>query len=160
MAEPAIEIVRLTPARVQGLLALLRALEASGEAEWFRPHPFTPEHLDSLCAKGGRDLYYVIADGPEAFGYGLLRGWDEGYEVPSLGIAIHPQHRGLGLGATLMEFLHSAARLRGSPRVRLRVGADNARAIALYRRVGYRFDEEAQETEAGPLLVGHKALGG
>ena len=153
-------IVPLSPATVDPLMGLLDALDASGATPWFNPHPFTREYLQSLCDPERKDLYFVLTLGGQALGYGLLRGWDEGYEVPSLGIATHPARSGTGLGAALMEFLHCAARLRGSPRVRLRVKADNARAIALYRRLGYRFEGELQQAEDGAYLVGFKELAG
>ncbi len=153
-------IVPLAAANVDSLLALLQALDSAGAAEWFKPHPFTREHLQGLCERARKDLYFVLTDRGRALGYGLLRGWDEGYDVPSLGIAIHPAHSGIGLGAALMEFLHVAARLQGSARVRLRVKSDNARAIGLYRRLGYRFEEQPQRAEDGLYLVGFKELGG
>jgi ribosomal protein S18 acetylase RimI-like enzyme len=154
-----LEVVRLTPTTVDGLLALLRRLEDAGEAEFFRPHPFTREHLATIGQPEVKDLYYVAAIGSEVAGYGLLRGWEQGYEVPSLGIAIHPEWRSVGLGSTLMHFLHSAARLRGSKRVRLRVIESNEAAIALYRRIGYAFQEEAEHDASGArLLVAYKEL--
>jgi len=154
-----LEIVRLSDATVPGVLALLRTLDAAGEAEFFRPHPFTEEHLRQIARPEERDLYHVATVGGEAAGYGLLRGWEEGYEVPSLGIAIHPNWRSIGLGTAMMHFLHSAARVRGSKRVRLRVLDTNAVAIALYRRTGYVFQEEPVFQPSGArMLVGYKEL--
>lgn len=151
-----LEIVRLEESRIDGLLAMLQAIADEGMTRWFEPHPFTRDHLSSLCADGVSDLYYVMSAGPEVLGYGLLRGWDEGYPVPSLGIAVHPAHRGKGFGLTMMEFLHAAARLRGSEQVRLRVYDNNDAAIALYRRLGYRFDNLAGGS--GQPVVGFKRL--
>ena len=62
--------------------------------KFFHPHPFTTEAARERAAYTGKDLYYVVIEGDEILGYGMLRGWDEGYEVPSLGIVIHPAHRG------------------------------------------------------------------
>ncbi len=91
-----------------------------------------------LCAYEGRDLYYAAAAGESVLAYGLLRGWDEGYAVPSLGVAVHPNARGLGLARTFMGFLHAAAGLRGAKKVRLKVYPDNGPARRLYERLGYR----------------------
>lgn len=154
----ALEIVRLSHATTEGLLELLQAIEKEGESRWFEPHPFTREHLHSLCEPRKLDLYYVAAVGNTVLAYGLLRGWDEGYEVPSLGIAVRPGCRGMGLGPVMMEFLHGAARLRGSERVRLRVSDDNRVAIALYRRMGYRFEELDEQIVSGRPVVGFKEL--
>jgi ribosomal protein S18 acetylase RimI-like enzyme len=72
----------------------------------------------------------------------MLRGWDEGYEVPSLGIALHPHAQGQGLAHLFMDFLHVAARRRGAKKIRLRVYRDNKSAITLYRSLGYELTED------------------
>lgn len=158
MPEHTLTITRLSHAGTSGLLDLLRALEANGEARWFQPHPFTQEHLELLCAPDKRDLHYLLANESAVLGYGLLRGWDEGYPTPSLGIAVHPAQRHLGCGATLMRFLHCAARVRNAERVRLRVHEDNLAAIAMYRRFGYQFEPRHERTTCDPLLVASKEL--
>jgi ribosomal protein S18 acetylase RimI-like enzyme len=83
----------------------------------------------------------------------MLRGWDEGFEIPSLGIAILPDARGTGLGTALMHYLHAEATRRGVPKVRLTVHEDNARAVALYRSLGYEFDAPREG-----VLTGFKPL--
>lgn len=146
-----LECVPLGP-RWQGPLAeFFRALVEAGDEQEFHPHPLTQSEAERLCRYNGRDLYYVLADGPRVLAYGMLRGWDEGYDVPSLGIAVHPHERGRGIGRTLMEFLHAAARQRGSPRVRLKVYPRNQAAVRLYRRLGYAFRGEEQGQLVGYL---------
>ncbi|MGV1857398.1 GNAT family N-acetyltransferase [Rhizobium rhizogenes] len=54
-----------------------------------------------------------------------------------LGMGIIPSYRGRGLGQRLIETTLQAARNAGFVRVELSVHADNARAIALYERVGF-----------------------
>jgi len=150
-----LEISKLRPEHGRGLLELFEVLKAQQEDTLFSPHPFTREHVEWLSQQPRSDLYYVLHTGDFVLGYGLLRGWDEGYPVPSLGIAIHPDHRGRGLAPVLMSFLHAAAAVRGAQRVRLRVHQGNDRAIQLYRRQGYAFDERP---DAAGLLVAYKAL--
>lgn len=155
----ALEIVRLRLENVQGLFGLLGAIEGKGEAKWFRPHPFTLEHLKTLCQPGKRDLFYLMSANAAVFGYGLLRGWDEGYDIPSLGLAVHPNYRSIGLGSTMIQFLHCAARARGCQRVRLRVEQGNSAAINLYLRMGYRFESPVDgDVDAGRFVVGFKEL--
>lgn len=134
-----IECRRLDPQWRTGIGELCRALEAAGDTATFRPHGFDDGALDRLVNYTGQDLYYVMVAGPSVVGYGLLRGWDEGYAIPSLGIAIHPSCRRSGLGVALMHFLHAAARWRGATKVRLRVREDNVAAKSLYRQLGYSF---------------------
>lgn len=128
-------------------------LVAAGDEHAFHPHPFTPEAAAERAAYRGLDVYCVAVAGGRVLGYGMLRGWDEGFEVPSLGIAIHQAARGIGLGRAMMAYLHCEARRRDAARIRLKVYPDNAVAVALYRSLGYEFTG----TEDGQL-VGFKAL--
>jgi len=109
----------------------------SGDPQ-FTPHAFTRAFIEWLRAYAGRDRYLVASwgSGPLLV-YGMLRGWDEGYEVPSLGIAVHPRARGQGLGALMMRALHREAWTAGASSIRLRVHPENARALGMYARLGY-----------------------
>ena len=114
----------------------------------FHPHPLTADEARRIARYQGRDVYKALVENGRIVGYGMLRGWDAGYDVPSLGIAILPDRRGLGLGCYLMHVLHEAARNRGATKVRLKVYPDNASALSLYRSLGYQFDQ----MEAGQLV--------
>jgi [ribosomal protein S18]-alanine N-acetyltransferase len=131
------------------LLTFFTALRKADETDNFYPHPFTDEAVKNIIQSHNNDLYYVLGEGKTVLGYGMLRGWDEGYEIPSLGIAIHPAARNLGLGRAFMHFLHGAARRRGATKVRLRVKSQNTRAVKLYESLGYSFG-----TNEGGYLVG------
>jgi [ribosomal protein S18]-alanine N-acetyltransferase len=145
-----VECRRLSPDLVVPLAEFFRKLDEAGDTRHFHPHPFTDEEAEKLSCYSGQDLYCVLVAGRQILGYGMLRGWDEGYQVPSLGIALHPAARGAGLGRMLMHFLHAAAKRRGAARIRLKVYPDNLPAITLYKSLGYIFaaEEEGQ-------LVGH-----
>ena len=54
-----------------------------------------------------------------------------------LGMGIVEEHRGKGIGEALMRAALAQARSRGLARVELTVRADNVRAIALYRKIGF-----------------------
>ena len=139
MSAPALEFVRVTAPLGGALGDFLADLRAAGDEPFFHPHPLTREHATVIAADAGPDLYYAATLGGRVVGYAMLRGWAEGYEVPSLGIAMHPTARGTGIGRAFMHFLHAAARARGATRVRLKVYRANARARALYSSIGYEF---------------------
>jgi ribosomal-protein-alanine N-acetyltransferase len=148
MKSEKLEIRALSPEYIDGLLEMLNALTADGNADQFHPHPFDRPTIAALATESGADQYYVLRYGNHIWGYGMLRGWDAGYAIPSLGIAIHPQLRGRGLGTLLMHHLHTAAQLCGASQIRLKVYPDNEPAVSLYRRLGYQFTGE----EAGQLV--------
>lgn len=144
-----LECRKLTIDWKQQLADFFRDLEKAEDSKYFRPHPFTDEALNKVAQYAGKDLYYIIVEKNSVLGYGLLRGWDEGYEIPSLGLAIRPSARNSGLGGMFIRFLHAAARRNGATQVRLRVRHDNIKAIELYKKIGYKF-----KTKESEYLVG------
>ena len=128
-------------------------LLANGEDKNFHPHPLTLQAARRIAELRGRDLYFVVVEGKCVVGYGMLRGWDEGFETPSLGIALSSKVRGIGLGTAFMSFLHLNATRAGAKAIRLKVYSTNAAAVALYKKLGYAFTKENAEEMVGLLLL-------
>jgi ribosomal protein S18 acetylase RimI-like enzyme len=84
----------------------------------------------------------------------MLRGWDEGYAIPSLGVVIRPEAKDHGVGRLMMEFLRIAAIRRGAEKIRLRVALANEPALSLYRSLGYDLRPDEDER----FLVGFLSL--
>lgn len=143
------------PAWAEALQRFFQDIDAGGDGAYFNPHPTDTKSLERLAGHRGRDLYYVLIEQGKVLGYGLLRGWDEGYEIPSLGLAIHPTARGQGLGRMMMKLLHVLAIRQGARHVRLRVRVGNTKALGLYQSLGYRFEPDANDRE---YLIGFKYL--
>ena len=78
----ALEFRLLGPDLETGLSELFRAFAQGQDHAFFHPHPMTDEEAKRLCGYRGRDLYYAACMGTAVLAYGLLRGWDEGYEIP------------------------------------------------------------------------------
>ncbi len=116
---------------------------------FFRPHAFTRDEATRICHRGGRDLYVLMLDDGRPVAYGMLRGLDEGYTTPSLGIAVSTECQGRGIGRLMMEELHQVAANHGADVVRLRVHPDNVRARHLYEALGYTYRGE----DRGELLM-------
>jgi ribosomal-protein-alanine N-acetyltransferase len=146
--------VDLRPLRPDDAAALGRFFEAIAPDEpFFHPHPLTRETAGTICARCGktRDEYVVAEADGEIVAYGMLRGWDEGYEVPSLGLAVQPDARGTGVGRAMMLYLHDLATARNAPSVRLKVSVDNTSAVSLYRSLGYVFEPLGDDELLGQL---------
>lgn len=133
-----LEIRALSPATAVMAAELFAAL--AGDAAHFHPHPMDAAYARALAGVPSSDVYLLAVHDGHAVAYGLLRGWASGFERPSLGVAVHPQHRGVGLGRAMVQVLHCAARIKGATSVRLKVYPDNARAVALYESLGYTWE--------------------
>lgn len=148
------------PGDEAGLAGLFAALTDAGDGSLFHPHPLTRGAADSICrhrtAEGHRDEYHVAVDPGDdgaIVAYGLLRGWSEGFAVPSLGIAVHPAHRSRGIARRLMTHLHDVAAARGAARVRLKVYRHNLPAMRLYESLGYEFQPHSATELLGFLAL-------
>ena len=129
----------LAPRHEVGLSDLFCALRANGDGNFFYPHPLTSEEARRLCRYFGLDQYFVATGNGRILGYGMLRGWDEGYDIPSLGLATHPDARSQGLSEFLMRGLIQEARNRRAPQLRLTADASRLRLIKFFVRHGFVF---------------------
>src|SRR5439155_5618322 len=119
----------------------------------FHPHPLTQAFADELCGNvsGRRDRYFVLWYRGRVAGYGLLRGWDEGFAIPSFGACTHPALRNAGIGQALLAYAIAEARGAGAEKMRLTVYERNTRALHIYQRFGFAFQSHSNGTLLGTL---------
>ena len=146
-----LEIVRARPGHVDILERFFQGMNGLEDRRFSAPHPFDRGNAERICNYGQKDLDFLLLMDAEAAAYGMLRGWNGGYAVPSLGIGVLPEHRRHGLGRLFMHFLHAAAWLRKSEKIRLRVHKENVAARNLYSSLGYAFVKEEDEHLVGFL---------
>lgn len=140
---------KVTPQWVKKLTQFFQEIKIKNEDSYFHPHPLNIKEAEKIASYQDQDLYFLQIKANEITGYGMLRGWDQGFSVPSLGIAIHPSYRMQGLAKKFMAFMHQRAKDKGAKKIRLTVYTDNIAAIRLYRSIGYTFGEEKDHKVTG-----------
>ena len=151
VAAPEFQVVG--PEHARALACFFERLRAQDVEKFFHTHPLTAEEAQKRAAYRGLDFYCVLVLGDAVVGYGMLRGWDEGYEVPSIGVVVDPSVRGRGYSRSLLRFLRATARQRGVNRLRATVDPDNIKMVAHCRMLGYVF-----ESLENGKLVGFRPL--
>ena len=134
-----LKVTLVGPDDIEQLKIFFSEIESDPQATFFHPHPFNGLEAEKICLNKGRDLYFALYSDEKICGYGMLRGWDEGYSIPSLGVYISKCMRKSGAAKYLMHHMHQNAMLKGSNKIRLTVYVENIAAIKLYQKVGYRF---------------------
>ena len=140
-----IDYIKVNPIWVVKLNQFFKDISYYKDDNDFHPHPLTYEKVIEIANYVGNDLYFLQIKNKKIIGYGMLRGWDEGFTIPSLGLVIHPTYRKQGYGKKFIEFLHNQAKIKGSAKIRLKVYCDNIRALKLYRSFGYSFVKESNQ---------------
>jgi GNAT superfamily N-acetyltransferase len=145
--------------RVRGDDPVARELAAATIAEGARRYgPITPGPAsvgpEEMAPPDGW-FVAVYADGRAVAGGGVRRLDDETAEIKRMYVV--PDARGRGFGRRLLAALEDAARELGYRRVRLDTGAEQPRALALYRSAGYR-EIPDYNGNANAAFWGEKAL--
>jgi len=92
-------------------------------------------------------VFVAVLDGQVVGMAGLHVGTGKGRHCANLGIMVHDQFQGRGIGRELMDMLlHMADNFLGLTRVELEVYPDNLRAITLYESCG--FEHEGRRRKA------------
>lgn len=148
-------VSRLVPTDFSKILNLFAIIKDDSEAKNFHPHAFNQEQAYIVTNYTGIDYYLGFFENDEIIGYGLLRGWDAGFNIPSLGIYIRPDSRGKGLSIKFMKALHEIAQKMHAPLIRLKVYPENISALNLYKKMGYVFQNQEDGQFVGHLML-HK----
>lgn len=141
---------RLRPARTtdaEDLVALDHALVADGRGvvqcrEQIRNVEEERQRIDQTSAfasAGDASVIAVAEIAPDVVGTSALRqlGPARCRHVGMVSVGVHPAAQRLGLGRALMKYVVEHARARRLERLELYVRADNERAQALYRSLGF-----------------------
>lgn len=128
---------------------------------YFHPYPLTRESAYVIACTAHQDRYYVIFCDDQMSGICMLRGWDEGYSVPSYGVLLDRRIWGQGIGRIVTQFAISEAEKLGCERMRLSVYANHAVARHLYESLGF-VETARKPVDAGitndEILIMHKML--
>ncbi len=131
-------------------LAAMLGAQSPAYARFFHPFGFDEETLREVLGGRRSDVYTGMYWGGRLIGFFMLRGWDQGFEVPAFGILIHEKYRGAGLEMISLDVAKVICRLRGAPRMMLKMHPENITAKALARKIG--FTQTGTEAENGNLI--------
>jgi ribosomal protein S18 acetylase RimI-like enzyme len=150
-----ITVLTLTPDTILNLKNLIEDFfERNNKDEiFFHPHRLSYDGILTELQNNPKNYYVFFINLNSILGYGLLRGWQEGYDIPSLGIIIDINERGKGLSMKVMHHLENIAKSKNAKKIRLSVFKENKKAVSLYNKLGYIFSDKNEKE-----LIGIKNL--
>jgi glycosyltransferase involved in cell wall biosynthesis/GNAT superfamily N-acetyltransferase len=103
----------------------------------FHPFPMTSDSAEEIALRAGNDRYFGAFVRGRLVGLSMLRGWEDGFDVPSFGIVVDRTSHGQGIGSVLTDFTLDRAPWFGCEQVRLSVYASNEQAHRMYLTRGF-----------------------
>lgn len=93
--------------------------------------------LDQVINQCQKDLFYTLRFQNEICGIYFLRGFDEGYLIPSFGVYVAERFSGLGLAKLALNAAITKLKERNIKCMMLKVDKQNTRAYKLYTKTGF-----------------------
>lgn len=128
--------------------AMLRA-QPPEYARFFYAFDFSEDQIADILARSQRDVYSGIYWRGELVGIFMLRGWDEGYDVPSFGVFIAEKYRGGAFMRISLDVAKLICRLSGARRLMATIHPEN---ISPRGAVRLGFVNTGRRTEAGNIV--------
>ena len=127
----------IVPADITELTSFFNRNNTSSILQGFSAFPLKKETAILICSQNHLDKYYLYIEENIIKGFSMLRGWDEGYSIPSFGIFVDKDFQGLGLGSKILNLTLEKCRSLGCQKVRLSVFSSNKIAYKLYTNFGF-----------------------
>lgn len=109
--------------------------------EWGMP-PYTKETIDRWMSNIENLIPLIAVLNEKIVGYASvfrhMRSRERG--VSDMGIYLHQDFHGVGLGTAMTEIILSIAKQQGLHRIGLRVVEDNIAAVKLYKKLGFMIE--------------------
>jgi GNAT superfamily N-acetyltransferase len=134
---PGLTFCEIEAAHYQSLSSFLKENDVPAIVRTFNPFPMNDDTARRISLSSRRDHYYGAFLEGRMVGLSMLRGWDEGYAVPSFGILVDHRFHNKGIGSRLTDFTIAEADDLCCERVRLSVFASNPAAIRVYAAKGF-----------------------
>jgi len=131
-------------------LSSLLLAQSPAYVRFFTPFDFQYPSILSLLAEQGKDIFMGMYRDDRLIGFFMLRGWNEGYEIPSYGVLVDERYSGYGLTRLSLKLAKSICKLRHVPRIMLKVNPDNKVAQRLFEEAA--FAPSGVDAQTGNLI--------
>ncbi len=136
MSIHSLEIKKLTRNQADSLTELLQSSEKE-YTQYFIPFSFDFETILKILSNAVNDQYYGIYIETKLVGFYMLRGLDDGYEIPSYGVWIAKEFSSNGLSKLTLQHAISFCKINRIKKLMLKVHPENFKAKKVYEDFGF-----------------------
>ena len=145
-----LKIEPLSHTHIPALVAL-HGGSPPGYNAYFTPFAFDEPTLTQILAQRRADQYLALLWGDELAGISMLRGFDQGYSVPSYGVWVAHAYSGRGVARASLAHAVALCTALGCAELMLKVSPENLRARRIYERFG--FVQTGDDARSGQLVL-------
>ena len=94
--------------------------------------------IKEILERATNDKYFGVLISEKIVGFYMLRGFDDGYEIPSYGVWVAKEFSDLGLAKLTLQHAISYCKVNGIKKIMLKVHPDNSVAKKTYENYGFK----------------------
>lgn len=141
-------ICPLTPHDAASIVGFLRA-QTPEYLRFFYAFEADEAAIVKMLTESEKDVYSGVFWQEKLVGIFMLRGWDEGFEVPSFGVLIDEKYRGGAFMRLTLDAARLICRLAGVKKIMAKIHPDNVSPRGA-RRLG--FHQTGVEEATGNII--------
>lgn len=134
-----LEIRKLTVNQSEELANLLQSSEKE-YTQYFIPFTFEIETISGILSKAIKDQFYGIYLDNSLAGFYMLRGFDDGFEIPSYGVWIAKEFSAKGISKLTLHHAITFCKTNNIKKLMLKVHPDNLIAKKIYENFGFTYE--------------------
>jgi RimJ/RimL family protein N-acetyltransferase len=134
-----LEIRKLTVNQSEELANLLQSSEKE-YTQYFIPFTFEIETISGILSKAIKDQFYGIYLDNSLAGFYMLRGFDDGFEIPSYGVWIAKEFSAKGISKLTLHHAITFCKTNNIKKIMLKVHPDNVIAKKIYEDFGFTYE--------------------
>jgi RimJ/RimL family protein N-acetyltransferase len=136
-------------------LAELLKNENPEYSQYFTAFNFDYQTIKQKLNNLKKDSFWGIYLEKSLIGFHMLRGFDEGYDIPSYGVFISKDFSGKGLSKLTLQHAISYCKINGIKQLMLKVHPENLVAKKIYEDFGFK---QTGVDKKNDNLIYHKKL--
>jgi RimJ/RimL family protein N-acetyltransferase len=134
-----IEIKKINPDFADTLSTLLQSSDKE-YSKYFIPFPFEKKSIKKILSVSVKNSYFGVFVDNVLVGFYMLRGFDEGYKIPSYGVWISEKFSGLGISKLTLQHAIAYCKINKIKKLMLKVHPENSIAKNIYEHFGFRME--------------------
>ena len=126
--------------RIDSAAELTELLQSqpSDYSKYFIPFEYNFNTVKNILDKNKKDIFFGLFLNDKIIGFYMLRGFDEGFEVPSYGVWISKKFSGLGLAKLTLQHAISFCKINEIDELMLKVHPQNKVAKKIYENFCFK----------------------